>query len=121
MLPRVQKESKVTSVIFVIPYTAPRFSTIAAAMGRGTISQRWLRDDHSTGADKTMTEHGKGPIGDAADKLLLTLREGKTQAAEAIFLECSSTVNEKGEENVCPLGLYSCILIDIPFADGVRV
>ena len=101
-----QKESKITSVVFVISYTVPRFSTISAAMGLGTISQRWLKDDHS---DKMTTKHGKEVIeGSGKNKLLMNLRaalqEGRTQAAEAMFLKWTSTVKEE-EETVCSIGL----------------
>jgi hypothetical protein len=113
-----KKESKITSVVFVIPYTVPRFSTIAAAMGRGAMSQRWLQDDHS--ADKTTLKNAKKfsedlPNGTLLLDLQTALQEGRTQAAEAMFLKWTSTIKEKEEETVRSLGLYSGTPIDTPY------
>ena len=121
-----QKESKVTSVVFVVPYTVPRFSTIAAAMGCGAVSRQWLKDENSTLKDETTTKHGGKAADDAAkDKLLpslyTALQEGRTQAAEAMFLKWASTIQGNEEETVCSLGPYPYILIDIPVVGYVRL
>lgn len=98
-----QKETKIASSVFVIPYAVPWISTIAGAMGRGTVSQRWLKDEPSSMADKT-TKPGVELSADLANKKLLAvkaaLQEGRTQAAETIFLKWISSRNEEEPQMV---------------------
>lgn len=120
------KESKITSVVFVVPYTVPRFSTIAAAMGYGIISQRWLKDENLTPVDETSTKCGENLTEDVArNKMLLALQpalqEGRTQAAEVMFLKWTSSIKEKEEETVCFLDLCPCLLTDIQFVVYVQL
>lgn len=109
------KESNITSVVFVVPYTVPRFSTIAAAMGRGTISQRWLKSENPTLGDETSIKRGEKPEYVARNKMLLALKpalkEGQTQAAEVMFLKWTSSIEEKEEETVCCLCLFPWYLL----------
>ena len=94
-----QKETKITSSVFVIPYAVPRISTIAEAMGRGTVSQQWLKEYPSPVADK-MTRPGEEVSEDLANKKFLAavkaaLQEGRTQAAETMFLKWTLSTREE--------------------------
>ncbi|KAF8165883.1 hypothetical protein B0H34DRAFT_254615 [Crassisporium funariophilum] len=101
----ISKECKSTSVLVVIPYLVPMKSTIAGAMGRGGISEKWLRT-----ANQPATP-GKPSAEEAArTKVLSTLRSaiqgGRAQAAAAAFMKwVPKGVEGQEKDSVSSLGL----------------
>ncbi|KAF9528037.1 hypothetical protein CPB83DRAFT_907189 [Crepidotus variabilis] len=81
-------DSKTTALVVVIPYATPNVSTVAAAMGRGDLSKRWLSSSSTLPIaataenDLQLTERRK-----MLQSLKMALEGGRTQAAEATFMK----------------------------------
>ena len=79
-------EYKSTTVLFVVPYAVPSFSTVSAALGLGGVSERWLRGSDEQGSPVKPTADEANRV-----KLLSTIRSavesGQGQAAAAAFMQ----------------------------------
>lgn len=106
-----KQETTLTAVVFAVPYTVPRMSTIAAAMGRGALSKRWLKNEDKLDS-ATKDSAAEMMRNDLLSSLRHALQDGRVQAAEATFMKWTSSLAGK-EDNVC-LPVYSLLFYHRP-------
>ena len=94
-IPTQDSSTKSTSVILVVPYSVPATSTIAAALGRGGASKKWLRDSEEQTSSESVTPSAEET---ARANLLATMRTamqgGRPQAAVAAFMKWAPQSDE---------------------------
>ena len=99
-----KQETKLTAVVFAVPYTISRMSTIAAAMGRGAVSKQWLKNEVRLDP-ATKDSAAEMMKNDLLSSLRHALQDGRVQAAETTFMKWTSSLTGK-EADVCRL-VYS--------------
>lgn len=96
---KVAAEYKSTTVLFVVPYTVPSFSTVSAALGLGGVSERWLRGSDEQGSPVKPTADEANRV-----KLLSTIRSavegGQGQAAAAAFMQWASKNGDRESSDI---------------------
>jgi hypothetical protein len=107
----LDKAPKISSAVLVVPMTAPATSTIANAMGRASISTKWL-------ANSDALPNGDSPIvsfdpdrRDLLDKLKTAIQQTDPKAADTIFFEWL----ENNSGSVSTLGTQSVKQADLLF------
>ena len=108
-------EFKLTTAVVTIPYTVPKVSTIAAAVGRGHVSGPWLKDVKSSAVWNDPTK--PQTVDDVEKNLMLAavrdaVRDGRPQAAEVAFLNWTSTLKERTDD-VCPFVFSFASRVDV--------
>ncbi|KAH9965838.1 hypothetical protein BC827DRAFT_1264927 [Russula dissimulans] len=81
------KTFKASSVILVVPVTAPATSTIANAMGRASSSAKWLAKPDALPDSPTVNGPHDPDRRDLLDKLKAAIQQNRPEAADSAFFE----------------------------------